>query len=409
MTSFDYDVIVIGAGPGGSTLATLLAKKGHSVGLFEKEEFPVFKIGESLLPHSMDILKESGVFEKINSGKYIRKYGASFIDYREDQPIYFEFINGLDREHEYAFEVPREEFDKDLLDHAKSCGVQVHQPCRVKKIEWGEESIYVDTEDGIKACRFIVDASGRKAFLGQQLQNRSKNQNFINNIAIFNHYRNVKRTVQEKDGDIIIGILPDSSWSWHIPFKGDITSVGVVCSPEAFKKVSNEKDIVCKLLSCHPKFNEIMAGSEVLREQQIVSNYSYSSEQKISDRWIMIGDAATFLDPVFSSGVHISLQSALLASKALDEALSNSKTLMETPTGQSYEKELKKGVDRFQSLLLIFYKTAFYKHMSKTIQTDMLYKSFTSAISGDMWNENNFLFRLGILKDGKLPNENYSV
>lgn len=82
---------------------------------------------------------------------------------------------------------------------------------------------------------------------------------------------------------------------------------------------------------------------------------------------------------------------------------------METPTGQSYEKELKKGVDRFQSLLLIFYKTAFYKHMSKTIQTDMLYKSFTSAISGDMWNENNFLFRLGILKDGKLPNENYSV
>ncbi len=409
MSHQQFDVIVIGAGPGGSTLASLLAQQGRTVALVEKEEFPIFKIGESLLPHSMDILKKSGVFSKIDSGKYIRKFGASFIDYREKYPIYFEFANGLDKEHTFAFEVPRDEFDKDLLDHAKECGVEIFQPCKVTGADFTEESVIVETSQGTLTGQYLVDASGRSAFLGSQFRTRQMNNHFINNVAIFNHYKNVSREVQENEGDIIIGILPDESWSWHIPFKGDVTSVGVVCSAETYKKHGDSKNLVVELLKCHPKFVEIMAQAEPLKDQQVVSNYSYSSDKKIDDRWIMVGDAATFLDPVFSSGVHVSLRSAELAADIVNQALENKQSLQETDLGKQYESTLQVGVDRFQSLLLLFYKTAFYKHMSKTIQTDLIYKSFTSAIGGDMWNDNNCLFRLGILKDGKLPNENYAL
>ena len=147
MSPNSFDVIVIGGGPGGSTAATLLSQKGLNVALFEQEEFPRFKIGESLLPYSMDVLKKSGVFPKIDSGKYIKKYGASFIDYRYDDPIYFEFANGLDNEHPYAFEVPREMFDQDLLDHAKENGVEVFQPVRVQEISLLQDSVQVKTAE----------------------------------------------------------------------------------------------------------------------------------------------------------------------------------------------------------------------------------------------------------------------
>lgn len=405
-----YDVIVIGAGPGGSTLATLLARKNYKVAIFEREEFPRFKIGESLLPHSMDILKESGVFDTINSGKYIKKYGASFLDYREEEPICFDFAKGLDSDHEYAFEVPREEFDKDLLDHARSCGVAVFQPCGVQSVDLAQNPVEIRTKDGSAfSCRYMVDASGRSAFLGSCFQSRNKNDHFINNVAIFNHYKGVKRDLQKREGDIIIGILPEQSWSWHIPFKGEVTSVGVVCSPQNFKNQKESDDLIKDLLQCHPRFVDLMESAEPLREQSIVSNYSYSSSQKIGDNWLMLGDAATFLDPVFSSGVHISLRSASMAAKVLDQALSNKLSLLSTEKGSTYSQDLQKGVDRFQSLLLLFYKTAFIDHMKKIIQTDFLYRSFTSVFGGDMWNDDNCLFRLGILKDGKLPDEKYLI
>lgn len=410
MNSKHFDVVVVGAGPGGSTLASLLAKKNFNVALIEKEAFPRFKIGESLLPHSMDILKESGAFDKIDSGKYIRKYGAAFIDYREADPVCFEFSEGLDSDHQFAFEVPRDEFDKDLLEHAASVGVEVLQPCQVREINLSSNPVQIVTDTESLTCDYVADATGRNALLGTQFQSRNKNDHFINNVAVFNHYNGVKRDLQKNEGDIIIGILPEQSWSWHIPFKGEVTSVGVVCSPENFKKNNLEKgDIVQRLLQCHPSFIDLMADAEPLREQTIVSNYSYSSTDKIGENWIMVGDAATFLDPVFSSGVHISLCSASLAAKVLTEALESKTNLKLTSRGATYQVDLQKGVDRFQSLLLLFYKTYFVKHMKKIIQTELLYKSFTSAFSGDMWNDDNCLFRLGVLKDGRMPDEKYLI
>ncbi len=404
-----FDVAVIGGGPGGSTIAALLAKKNHSVVLIEKESYPHFKIGESLLPHSMDILKKSGVYDRIDNGKYIRKYGASFIDHRESKPLYFEFANGLDSDHAFAFEVPRDQFDKDLLEHAQELGVHVLQPSTVQSVTFKDDRVEMDTDTVQLSATFVVDASGRAAVLGKKFQSRQKNQHFFNNVAVYNHYRNVKRDVQEQEGDIVIGILPEQCWSWHIPFKGEVTSVGVVFSPESFKKHKNNPNLIEEKLQCHPKFKDMMAEAEPLGPLKTAANYSYASEKKLGERWIMVGDAATFLDPVFSSGVHLSLRSAELSAEVIDEALKANTTLTRTQSGKNYDTTLQKGVDRFQSLLLLFYQSPFYKHMSKTIEKDFLYKSFTSAIGGDMWNEDNCLFRLGVLKDGKLPQDNYSL
>ncbi len=405
-----FDVIVAGAGPGGSTVATLLAQKGLHVALFEKEEFPRFKIGESLLPHSMDILKESGVFEKINSGQYIKKYGASFISWdHPESALYFEFANGLDQDHAFAFEVPRAPFDLDLLTHAKENGVEVFQPIKIEQVNFEKEKVSVHTTKESFSSSYFVDASGRSALLGTQFKSREKNPHFINNIAVYNHYKGVSRDIQKSEGDIIIGILPEQSWSWHIPFKGETTSVGIVFSKESFKKFKNEDDKILACMNEHPNFKDIMKNATALNKEGQAANYSYSSGRKISDRWIMLGDAATFLDPVFSSGVHISLISSRMVKDVVLEAYQKQSLLSETVAGKNYEQDLQKGVDRFQSLLLIFYKTAFFQHMKKVIQTEAVYKAFTSAFSGDMWNDQNFLFRMGVLKDGKLPNEDYSL
>ncbi len=400
-----FDVIIAGAGPGGSTLATLLSKHKLNVALIEKESFPTFKIGESLLPYSMDILKESGVFQKIDSGKYIRKYGASFISHLDEDPIYFEFANGLDKDHTFAFEVPRGQFDLDLLDHARSNNVTVLQPEKVQSVDLEKTPVAVKTDKQEMTCDFFVDATGRNAFLGNLFKNRKMNPHFINNIAVYNHFSGVSRKLQKAEGDIIIGVLPENSWSWHIPFKGEVTSVGIVFSNEAFKKIKNEDNKIQKIMSLYPKFQEIMKDSKPLKSERIATNYSYSSQEKVGKNWMMLGDAATFLDPVFSSGVHISLKSAKLASEVILQASNTKKPLNSTNAGSAYEDQLKKGVDRFQSLLLLFYKTSFLKHMSRVIKTEAVYKSFTSAIGGDMWNDQNLLFRMGVLQDGKLPNE----
>jgi flavin-dependent dehydrogenase len=182
-----HDVVIIGAGPGGSTLAALLANKGYDVGLVEKDKFPKFKIGESLLPYSSDILRESGALPVIDSGKYIRKYGAEFVDYREKESVYFEFEGSLDGDHPYAWEVERKEFDHDLLRHAVKCGTSLYQPANVTAIHEWSDPVEVDTDKGVIRCRFVIDATGRAAFLGNRMGARKVNEDF-NNVAVFTHF-----------------------------------------------------------------------------------------------------------------------------------------------------------------------------------------------------------------------------
>jgi flavin-dependent dehydrogenase len=226
---------------------------------------------------------------------------------------------------------------------------------------------------------------------------RKVNDDF-NNVAVFTHFANVKRRSGNRAGDIIIAVLPEHSWSWTIPFLDGRTSVGVVCNAKLYREHPDKHAYIRERLAVHPVLVENMEKAEMLMEPCHAANYSYSSETLMGKNWMMIGDAATFLDPIFSSGVHVSLTSAKLASRAIDSALRKScPDLRETEDGARYEPELKKGVHRFRTMLNMFYTTEYVAQMKKSMTRKEVCRAFTSAVGGDMWNDENPLFHLGVL------------
>lgn len=395
-TVVEYDVAIIGAGPGGSTLAAILAQQGVKVAIIEKQVFPYFKVGESLLPYSMDILRRSGVFEKINSGKYIRKYGAQFLDHRDASEVYFEFRYGLDDDHPHAFQVERAEFDYDLLKHAASVGAKVYQPENVELISESTDFVEIETDQRIFKVKYLADASGRRAMMGQKLKIRTRNKGF-NNVAVFGHFEDLKRPPGRQAGDIIVGILPNKAWSWMIPFEGPITSVGVVVDAVTYKGATFDEAFLRERLNTHPRLIEAMEKARLVRPIQQASNYSESCGDFVGPRWILVGDAATFLDPVFSTGVHVSLQSASFAADVIQEALQKKIGINDTQLGKTYKDRVLLGVTRLKSLLRMFYDTDFVSAMKKTMTRKEAMKSFTSVVGGDAWNDNNELFKMNVL------------
>jgi flavin-dependent dehydrogenase len=389
-----HDVIIIGGGPGGSTLGSLLAQKGYDVAIFERESFPRFHIGESLLPASMPIFKETGFYPKLNSGKYIQKFGARFVDYETDDEIYFGFEGGFNAEIPSAFEVERSQFDKDILDHAKESGVTVYQPERVKEVAFYDSHVAVQTGKGVQyQAKFVIDASGRDSVVGKATQQRVPHKD-LNNVAVFSHYQGVKRNPGRNAGDIIIGLLPDRSWSWLIPFQGEKTSVGVVCSSSVFNTSTDLGAYLESRFSQSPRLTNYMKDAERTQEVTVISNYSHHCTEYAGDRWMLIGDAAAFLDPIFSSGVHVSLTSAKFASKVIDQCLKTGETIRENGLGAKYQEDLNLGIKRFHNLISLFYNTNFVGAMKKTITRPHFQAAFTSAIAGDMWNEDNIVFKM---------------
>ncbi len=392
-----HDVIIIGGGPGGSTLAALLAKQNVNVAVFEREDFPRFHIGESLLPSSMPIFKESGFYETLNSGKYIRKYGARFADCTSHDEVYFGFEDGFNAEIPSAFEVERKEFDKDILDNARKQGATVYQPVRVKDVEFLDTHCVVTTNKGDQyEAKFVIDSTGRDAMLGKNNKVRKIHPD-LNNVAVFAHYFGVKRNEGKHEGDILIGMLPEKAWSWVIPFKGDITSVGVVCSTKIFNAGTDLEEYLNTMLAKSPRVKEKMAGAERTTEITVISNYSHVSETYTGKRWMLIGDAAVFLDPMFSSGVHMACTSAKLALPIILQCLKENATFDDSGLGQKYKEDIDRGVNRFHSLINLFYKGDFVKDMKKTLTLDNVRKGFTSAVAGDMWNEDNYILQRKVL------------
>jgi flavin-dependent dehydrogenase len=391
-----HEVIIIGGGPGGSTLAALLARQNVDVAIIEREHYPRFHIGESLLPATMPIFKESGFYDTLANGKYINKYGAAFVDYLSQDEVYFGFQDGFNADIPSAFEVERKEFDQDILAHAKICGATVYQPERVKSVEYFEQHVLVLTNLDTYTAKFVIDASGRDALLGKQNKLRTSNKD-LNNVAVFAHYRDVKRNEGNREGDITIGLLPDRSWSWVIPFKGDTTSVGVVCSSAVFKGGHDLGEYLDARVSESSRLKTMMKDAARSTEVSVVSNYSHKSEIYAGDRYLLIGDAAVFLDPIFSSGVHVSCTSAKLAAKLVLKCLNENKTFLEDNMAADYKKELDKGVARFHSLISLFYSDNFVSGMKKTLTLENTRKAFTSAVAGDMWNDDNFIFQRGVL------------
>jgi flavin-dependent dehydrogenase len=391
-----HDVIIIGGGPGGSTACSILSKFGLDVGIIEREEFPRFHIGESLLPATMPIFKEIGFFDKLNSGKYIQKWGARFIDYKTDDEVYFGFTDGFNTEIPMAFEVPRSEFDQDILEHALKWGATLYRPEFVKDVKMTSTGVHLFTDKDEYFANYLLDISGRDSVIGKKMRMRQTNKK-LNNVAVFAHYEGVKRQPGIHEGDITIGLLPQKSWTWLIPFKGNATSVGVVRSQEFFDGEKDPGAYLENTLNQSPTVKVLMEGSKRVMDVQCIGNYSHTCETFFGDRWILCGDAAMFLDPIFSSGVHMSVSSSKYACEALLEIWPKKGSFKDYGIGEKYEKKVRLGAKRFYGMISMFYQGSFVEQMKKTLNRNIMKQGFTSAVAGDVWNEDNFLFSKNIL------------
>jgi flavin-dependent dehydrogenase len=326
--SAERDVIVIGGGPAGAATATLLAQQGRDVLLLEREKFPRFRVGESLMPAVYWSLERLGVLDKMTRSPFPRKHSVQFFlkDGRPTSPFYF--ADAEPHVSSVTWQVDRLEFDQMLLDHAAESGVEVRQQVAVREVLFeGPRAIGVraagdgggDEEIGAKV---IVDASGQSALLSRRLGLKEIDPK-LKNAAVFTRYRgSVRDSGIDAGATIILHTRNEDSWFWFIPLPDDLTSIGVVGSLEYLVKsrVPNPEQVLEEELALCPALQDRIRDAERVAPVRVLRDFSYVSERLAGDGWIMAGDAFGFLDPIYSSGVFLALKSAEYAADAIDRA-----------------------------------------------------------------------------------------
>lgn len=323
------DVVVVGGGPAGTTCAHLLAKAGFDVVLIERARHPRFSIGESLLPCTTPVWERLGLIPRFEEAGFIRKYGAYFAFADGTETEYFHFGNAAFAKAQHAYEVPRDRFDQVLWDAAIEAGARCFDRTRVLRFQSAGERITgvtVAGDDGQErtiAARLTLDCAGRATLLGKQLGLRVPDP-VLDQVALYAHYDDVILAADEDAGTIGI-IATEWGWMWFIPFSGGKASVGAVVRNAQFKRWKSEglgrEEIWTTILDQVRAIRGRVAHATKTRPMEVTANFSYRCSELAGDGWVLVGDAGAFLDPVFSSGVHLAMcgaeQVADLAARAL--------------------------------------------------------------------------------------------
>src|SRR5579885_3497032 len=358
MQVYDYDLIIIGGGPGGSTAAAFARQYGMKVLVVEKEQFPRFHIGESLLPMGNAILHETGVWPKLEAAGFIRKYGAAFHLSNARAQTEIEFSEGLVPDLDYAFQVERGKFDTLLLDHARELGAEVLVRTLARSVETKGRLHHVRLETGAAAqtvtARWLLDASGRDN-LFQAEQKRSLDPSpFPKRVAIYSHFRGVVRAAGRAAGHTI-AVRLENGWFWFIPLDEERTSVGLVTTVEAMRAAALRPEaLFARTVSRSAKLRELLAHAEPVMPFHVTSDYSYFRRQLAEERMLLVGDAAGFFDPIFSSGVYMSMWSAKTAVDLLAQADRAGRGLTRAER-HHYTHAVKRHAAVFQKLIAMFY------------------------------------------------------
>src|SRR2546423_1071567 len=346
-----YDVAIIGGGPAGSTAATLLAKAGRSVVVFEREKFPRFHIGESLLPFSVGTFDRLGVREKLDQ-TFMPEFGGEIVAACGTKGVKFYFKDGFRSQRDRSYQVTRSDFDKVLLDHSRENGAEVREETEVKRIDFGADRVKIDieTSEGAKStidARYLLDCSGRQTILGSFFKVK-KTYDHLQKFSVFAHYENVDR-LPGLDATLIRMVRGLDRWFWMIPLTETRTSIGVVMDTNTFRaeKLSPEAALE-KFIAEQPLMAERMKSAERVSPVYSAGDYSYRNEKLYGDRWLLVGDAAGFIDPVFSSGVFLAIMSAEKAADTLDEVLRD-----ESRRGRLF-KRYSRSVNRIMDIYLTF-------------------------------------------------------
>ena len=350
------DVVVIGGGPAGSTVAALLADKGHDVVVFEKAQHPRFHIGESLLPMNMPLFDRLGVRKEVEAIG-ITKHGAEFVSPWHDHTSRFLFAEAMDKSFPYAVHVRRSEFDELLFRHATKQGARTFEGCRVTHADMdagkdgdGRALVKVKSDDGTETewrPRFVIDASGRDTLLSNQFDVKQRNRRHAS-AALFGHFSNAYRTPGAWEGSITLFWF-DHGWFWYIPLLDGTTSVGAVAHPGYFKdnrKGASLNDFLMQTIALAPKLAERLKDATLLEPATTTGNYAYDSKICRGEKFVMIGDAYAFVDPMFSSGVYLAMNSAFESAVAVDHWLKGEMPMAEKQF-RRLEKMMKHGPKMF--------------------------------------------------------------
>ena len=326
--AFDCEVIVVGGGPAGSAAAAWLARAGHSVQLLERDRFPRFHIGESLLASVNDVVAAIGAEEVVRAAGFPKKWGATFMLADGSSERYADFGIAPGVPSPQTWQVPRATFDDLLLRHAASSGVIVREAHRVHDASFDDQGVTVrvqDAERGVPRsvrARALIDATGRGGLLSRKF-NLRVDEPRLANVAVFSHYAGVPRQEGRRAGDIRIVARPDLGWFWLIPISEQLTSVGVVLPRSAFQALPTlaPADLFTSMIADTPVVSRLLVSARREWPVRIERDFSFSSRAYAGDRWVLVGDAGSFLDPVFSTGVAIALESGLEGAQAVAAGL----------------------------------------------------------------------------------------
>ncbi len=386
------DVIVVGGGPSGATASTLVAQKGHSVTLFERDRFPRYHIGESLIPETFWVLDRLQVLDKLRKSHFVQKHSVQFINDRGDLSAPFYFRENKDHESSQTWQVLRSEFDQMMLENAAQQGVSVHEGMRVLEVLFdGDRAIGVKVQDeqGHQFEHFasvVVDAAGQSNLLMDRLGLRMWDPE-LKKAAVWSYWTGAQRgTGLDEGATLVIQLDRKQGWFWYIPLQNDTVSIGVVADFEYLFNGRGHRDIeriYYEEIERCPGLMPKLASAQRSAPVRAAKEYSYQSSQVAGNGWVMVGDAFGFLDPLYSSGMLLALKSGALAADAICQGLA-----MGNVSGEilgAWGDEYRKGMDRMRRLVCEFYDGLNFGKLIK--RHPHLKGTITDLLIGDLFRE----------------------
>ncbi|MEO0796843.1 MAG: NAD(P)/FAD-dependent oxidoreductase [Verrucomicrobiota bacterium] len=399
MASKSYDCVIAGGGPAGTATGIRLAEAGMSVLIVEKKPFPRFHIGESLIPAANRMLKNLGVWDQIESGGFVRKYGAEFCYGDGTETVHNVFADGLVPGYEYTYQVERSRFDKILLDRASSVGCEVLQPVEIKSIDQLDDRWELDIQsqsssDHRISANWFLDATGRSCLLGKELTLKRRDFDLPKRFAVFNHFFGVNRHPGSQAGNIII-VRVAHGWFWSIPLDEERTSVGLVTTRNEFR--DRPEAVFRDAVENNPFMRGWMKNAEAIDDFRCEVDYSYYREQSAGKNWMLLGDAAGFIDPVFSSGVYLALESASVASELLTGS-AQARGSLSLKEQRQYHEQMQSHLNNMLELVTLFYDDRAFAVFMKPKNVFQLFAAVNSVIAGHTENDRAVRWRFALFR-----------
>ena len=414
---FDCDVFIVGGGPAGTTLATLLARSGRSVMLAEREHHPRFHIGESLLPANVKLFEDLGVRDEVERIG-MPKWGVEFVSQQHRHRSFLEFGDAWDKSMPLAWQVRRSELDEILFRRAALAGARAMQGCAVRSIEFDGEGVTVNARlegggngnrnagasDGHGAAseqrwraRYLVDASGRDTLLANHFGIKRKHKKH-NSAALFGHFRGAKRLPGKLEGNISIFWFAQG-WIWFIPLVDGTTSVGAVCWPHYLKSREKAlKGFFLDTIAMAPELGERLAGAQLVDNAVYATgNFSYAADCASGDRHLLVGDAYAFVDPVFSSGVYLAMASAYAAMPVIEATLDAGPAAARAARSR-FEAHMRKGPREFTWFIVRMTNPAIrelFMHPYNVLRTK---EAVLGLLAGDIFGKTPLWWSLSAFK-----------